>query len=180
MLEAELAGLIASGAIRPQTLVWHEGLENWRAAGEMWPDLFRPGTSGNVSAAMDRSLAASVLDPLIQKRWAFWVVVGALGAGMLDVVVHLLNFGRMVRGGWTFGAQLLPFAGTIVVRLVLICMAAWVALALGRAAKHRQPEALRGVVSEIGTAAIVAGLTLLVGWLVSLPGTLRLLSDLTH
>ncbi len=180
MLEAELGGLIASGAIRPQTLVWHEGLENWRAAGEMWPDLFRAGAPSSVGAAVERSLAASVLDPLIQRRWAFWIVAAALCAGLLDSAVSIFSVGRSIRGGWSLGAGLLPMVVSVFVRLILIAMATWVALALGRAGKHRQAEAVRGVVSEIGTAAIIASLTLLVGWLVSLPGTLRLLSDLTH
>ena len=41
--EAQLRDLIARGAIRPDTLVWSEGMAGWQKAGEI-PDLMAGGS----------------------------------------------------------------------------------------------------------------------------------------
>ncbi len=38
--ESDLPGLVASGAIRPTTLVWNETMSDWKPAGQVRPDLF--------------------------------------------------------------------------------------------------------------------------------------------
>lgn len=38
--ESELENLVASGAIRPTTLVWNETMSDWKPAGQVRPDLF--------------------------------------------------------------------------------------------------------------------------------------------
>lgn len=44
--EEQLRGLAANGILRPQTLVWREGMSDWTSAGEIKPELFS-GISAN-------------------------------------------------------------------------------------------------------------------------------------
>lgn len=43
---AEFESLIATGVIRPETLVWQPGMPNWQAAAEARPDLLPPAIPG--------------------------------------------------------------------------------------------------------------------------------------
>lgn len=47
---AEFESLIASGVIRPETLVWQPGMPNWQSASETRPDLLPPSIPGTLSA----------------------------------------------------------------------------------------------------------------------------------
>jgi uncharacterized RDD family membrane protein YckC len=46
---AEFEALIASGVIRPETLVWQPGMPNWQPASDARPDLLPPALPGSIS-----------------------------------------------------------------------------------------------------------------------------------
>ena len=46
MEQAEFESLIATGAIRPETLVWQPGMPNWQSAADTRPDLLPPALPG--------------------------------------------------------------------------------------------------------------------------------------
>lgn len=72
--EAELPGLVATGTIRPTTLVWNETMTNWQPAGQVKPDLFAslevppalapmPGAGNGGEAASAAAAPSPMLTP---------------------------------------------------------------------------------------------------------------------
>ncbi len=73
---AEFESLIATGVIRPETLVWQPGMPNWQAASEARPDLLPPGIPG-VPAPMYSSAPPAMGAAIVGGRLyaGFWIRV---------------------------------------------------------------------------------------------------------
>lgn len=92
---AEFESLIATGVIRPETLVWQPGMPNWQAASEVRPDLLPPAIPGlpaPVYASAPPALAGGRLYA------GFWIrVVARIIDGLVllipSIVVFLLVVG---------------------------------------------------------------------------------------
>lgn len=85
--ESKLVSLAQQGALRPQTLVWHEGQADWQSLGELKPELFTDHTAPR-SAGLGTSLTAAnphrITQNLVERSG--WI----LAAGLLLQIFGLL------------------------------------------------------------------------------------------
>ncbi len=127
--QADFESLIATGVIRPETLVWQPGMPNWQSAADTRPDLLPPALPG-VSAVPAYSVPAYITPqhPMIAGRLygGFWIrVLARLVDGLVLMVPSILvivlvagtSFFSAILGGdisaLTSSAPMLIVAGLI-------------------------------------------------------------------
>jgi hypothetical protein len=151
--EAELPPLVRGGVLRPQTLVWHDGLAEWAAAGEVMPELFtgqRP--PGSAATGTEVPLGRLAMDPLLRFRgWLSPLAAAALAAGAVDLPGALERFGRDPAGA----------VGTMVriaFLLTLGCLLIQWLISQHRAARSGQLAELRAAAKSGGRVLALAGI----------------------
>lgn len=156
--EEQLAALAGSGVLRPTTLVWRKGMDEWTSAGELKPEWFSGGDGAMAlpDGGADRGLVAEMAQTL--RPYAAWVSLSGWLHGLTAVLLvagatalgyfawrrpeRLLEWSPQMPGGlqpllagpwWTVGAA-------VVLALVLFFMGAQL---IGGAARIRRAGALQ-------------------------------------
>jgi GYF domain 2 len=171
--ESEIAGLAVSGVLRPQTLLWHPGLENWSTAGELRPELFngQPLRVQVTAVAPEATVARGALAPLIEVRgWLWAAVMGFALFGAKALVAASIDWWH--RG---FVAALGDIIAVIVFTVIVILL---IGLVL------RLDRASRGGFDDVRQAAMAARRLVLgfgiAGVLLTVAVTLAVLSFVAH
>lgn len=58
--EAQFSALAAQGVLRPNSMVWHDGMAEWKALGELKPELFAAELAGTERRIASRSTVSSI------------------------------------------------------------------------------------------------------------------------
>ncbi len=107
--EDQLAALAGSGVLRPTTLVWRKGMEEWTSAGELKPEWFSGGDGlpSTVAEGEDRGLVTELAQTL--RPYAAWV---SLSGWMHGLTAVLLVAGSIALGyfAWRRPERLLEWS----------------------------------------------------------------------
>lgn len=100
--EAQLLPLASGGVIRPNTLIWREGLPSWSTCGEVRPDLFAPPVSASQQAAVgDASLLLSARSLADYSPWmGVFSAVMLVSGGLVMALTAALATGWLFDLGW--------------------------------------------------------------------------------
>lgn len=148
--ESELENLVASGVIRPTTLVWNETMSDWKPAGQVRPDLFPVSEAppalapmpGAASAAPESSAVPPVLSsqgPVKQPHPADTLAIVSLVLGILGFIcagplfsIPAIVCGHIARkkiretpapsdkGGLAMAGLILGYVGLVVFVIVMV------------------------------------------------------------
>jgi GYF domain 2 len=134
--EDQIPNLVSTGLLRAHSLVWPEGAADWKALGEIRPDLF---TGGNHAfrpspQAAGKALATHELTRTLAQRYG-WLVASSglfalLGLGCIRLAVAI---GFQLRHAWTEAHSLEVSKGAgqaLAWPIVWLCLSIYSALAL--------------------------------------------------
>ena len=101
--QSEFEALIATGAIRPETLVWQPGMPNWQSAADTRPDLLPPALPGNLNPVPVYVVAPSANG---RQYGGFWLRFLARIIDALVLLIPSMLVFVLVLGGSFFTALL--------------------------------------------------------------------------
>ncbi len=88
--EDEFPALARTGAVRPQTLIWKEGLKDWASCGELKPEIF--STPAGNGAGVGRDETGSLLRQATRPLCAAWAWLVPVQVGVLSwLVLNVLS-----------------------------------------------------------------------------------------
>jgi hypothetical protein len=167
--EEQLLPLASGGVIRPNTLVWREGLAAWSTCGEVRPDLFAPPVSSAQQAAAGD--AAMLLASRALADYSPWMGVFSavllVSGGLVMACTAALATGWIFDLGWfremmrqvTTDGTVLPshgwpaLAGGVILSLCLLIPGSMLAVAAGqvkRAARRGDGSVLSASLRNLG------------------------------
>ncbi len=135
--EDQIPSLVTAGLLRAQSLVWPEGAADWKALGELKPDLFTASNQAfrPSAPAASQAVASHQLTRSLAQRYAWMVSCAGLfllvGLGCVRLAVSM---GFLIRHEWaeSHSLEFSKGAGHAVAwPIVWLCLLIFTALATG-------------------------------------------------
>lgn len=163
--DAQLADLVRTGAIQPDTLVWREGMANWqpwRAVAGPPPPLPPPVTEAEAApvaveapAMAGGTTPCSVCGQLFPDSELVMVGTGLVCASCKPVALQRLQQGTWTRGNRRYAGFWIRFAALFVDGLILAVAGALAALPLGLNTAGDGPEAIIAMFTSFGVSSLI-------------------------